>query len=470
MSAVKEKESANLIAPIGADSFSPVPLDLLVCPACLSSREDHTLSDDFRCGECAAEFPRIDMPDGSVVPWLFAHPDAAFAQWGDRYARLIHETRAEIARYDEALRGEVSNRARARLAQHGAALVEFAEQLERMLRPYDLQSRVTENPARQQLSKAQTITSYMANVFRDWVWGAEEVHAAAEVLNNLLAEASHDDLGTMLTLGAGPGALPFLLERTQKVTRSIKFDINPLFARIHAAMRAGEALDLYEFPFAPIDGLNTAVLRRLEAANLTDQVDGGCDSSYILGDISDLPFRTGAFDTVLTPWLIDILPEPVDQWLAGVNRLLKPGGVWMFTGSMSFESEDPVKRFSPEEFFDRAQAFGFAIEARDYSTLPYLHSPVSAHCRYERVVSFVATKTRDCSAVPAMRADHNVPVPASPTMQYACSNYMLRAQILGAVNGERSITEIAAAIARRYELDEDAALETVEQILDQHGN
>ncbi len=409
------------------------------------------------------------MPDGSTVPWLFVHPDAAFAEWGDRYNRLMHETRDETASYVNALGGDVSSLTRARLERHGTALEAFTGQLEELLEPFDLRRRTTENLARQQLSKAQTVTSYMANVFRDWAWGAEEMHASAEVLNELICQTSLDDLGTMLTLGAGPGALPFLLERSQNVARSIKLDINPLFARIHAAMQAGEAVDLYEFPFAPLDESNTAVLRRLQASNLTDQNCGECGGGYVLGDISDLPFRAGAFDTVLTPWLIDILPQPVDRWLVTVNRLLQPGGAWIFTGSTSFVSDDPVLRFSPEEFFERAQAFGFTIEASDYSTLPYLHSPASAHRRYERVVSFVATRTGECADVSGVKADRSAPVPATTAMQFACSNYMLRAQILGAVNGKRSISEIAAAIAHRYELDGDAALQIVEQILNQHG-
>jgi hypothetical protein len=71
------------------------------------------------------------------------------------------------------------------------------------------------------------------------------------------------------------------------------------------------------------------------------------------------PFRRAAFDTVVTPWLIDILPERFDLTCARVNALLGDGGRWLNFGSLSFHDADPAARYGLDECRAALEENGF---------------------------------------------------------------------------------------------------------------
>ena len=49
-------------------------------------------------------------------------------------------------------------------------------------------------------------------------------------------------------------------------------------------------------------------------------------ASPVLADAFSPPFRPGQFDTVVTPWFIDIVPVDMRETLAVIHGLLAPGG------------------------------------------------------------------------------------------------------------------------------------------------
>ena len=79
----------------------------------------------------------------------------------------------------------------------------------------------------------------------------------------------------------------------------------------------------------------------------------------MLADAHRPPFRHGAFDTVITPWLVDILPERFEALCARINALLAPGGRWLNFGSLSFHVPDAAARYSIEECVAVVEENGF---------------------------------------------------------------------------------------------------------------
>jgi len=61
---------------------------------------------------------------------------------------------------------------------------------------------------------------------------------------------------------------------------------------------------------------------------------------FVLADVLRAPFADHAFDTVVTPWLIDIVSDDLPVFAARINRLLKPGGRWLNFGSLAFDHPD----------------------------------------------------------------------------------------------------------------------------------
>lgn len=84
-------------------------------------------------------------------------------------------------------------------------------------------------------------------------------------------------------------------------------------------VRRGEKLRMYEFPIAPKSLEDDAVKRTLKAPEKTNE-----EFHLVLGDALRAPFTAQSFDTVVTPWLIDIIAEDLPVLGARDNR----GDVW----------------------------------------------------------------------------------------------------------------------------------------------
>jgi hypothetical protein len=121
-------------------------------------------------------------------------------------------------------------------------------------------------------------------------------------------------------------------------------DFNPLLILVANQMAKGDRLSMYEFPIAPKSLEDDAVLRKLSAPERA-----GENFHLVLGDALRAPFAAGSFDTVVTPWLIDIITEDLPVFAARINRLLRNNGRWVNFGSLAFSDPGRARRYSPEE-------------------------------------------------------------------------------------------------------------------------
>ncbi len=485
MNAIENQESAHLDTPPGV--FDSSSLDrqaylfsqsYLACPTCNDgSAPLIRIGDEYECANCRSTFPLLNCSNREVA-WLFANADTAFAEWRDRYLSCLKHLEEEVCVLERRLKLQNVNKlTRVRLRHLLSAKQAYAKQIAEIVAPFNLAGRGSSTTNDLLLSRNHGLTSYITNVFRDWAWHNGELEVMFNVISKLLDEAKVKRFGKLLTLGSGPGGLTSRLEQFYPLDASIRFDISPLFAAIDCAMATDQQVQLYEFPIAPLDTPSTAVLRSCQ-----DTDDCGVknlsklskqQSAFVLGDMHNLPFTNAAFDTVLTPWLIDILPGALDRWLIKINRLLPMGGTWINTGSLNFEASDPLNRYSAEETMDLLQQYGFKVQAHSFANIPYLQSPASAHRRMERVFSFCAAKVKEveprCEDVvrPNWQLDPTAPVPKNSAWQYACSQHLIRAQVLGAVDGRRSVARISMALSKQYELSNTAARNVVDSILQQ---
>jgi hypothetical protein len=174
---------------------------------------------------------------------------------------------------------------------------------------------------------------------------------------------------------------------------------------------------------------------------------------------------------VLTPWLVDVVPQSFVDVVRTVNRLLKDRGTWANTGSLAFFHRDATWCHSHEEAVEIVAANGFDVVATEREAVPYLQSPASSHGRIERVFSFMAVKTSDAEPperaeyLPPWLLDSARPVPDLDEFVVASAHRLLQAQILAAVDGRRSIEEIAQLVAKRYQLQAVEAEGAVRKVL-----
>ncbi len=266
----------------------------------------------------------------------------------------------------------------------------------------------------------------------------------------MLEAAGTHGFGRTLVLGAGGGRLAYDLHAATDAEITVALDFNPLLVLVADRVARGETVELHEFPIAPRSSADTAVLRALRAP--APARDG---LVFVLGDAHRPPFARGGFDTLVTPWLVDILPERFETLAARVNGLLAPGGRWINFGSLSFHTPDPAERYGVDECLEAIAAAGFAEASVDEREIPYMCSPASRHGRRETVVTWSAQKQRETERVPRHEAlpDWLVrgknPVPLLESFRAQAMATRIHAFIMSLVDGRRSVAGMARVLVEQ---------------------
>ena len=437
-------------------------LPLLACPRCVKARLE-TAPEGYRCKRCKSEFPHL-----VGIPWLFPNPGVAWDEWRARHhaelRRLEHDATAiEAELEDEALLPET----RARLEHLAHAERDQAERLVALLEPLELgtleANHATHLALRTRLPADQGLHTYFPNVHRDWAWGEEENAASIDLVNAALGDGER---GAQLVLGAGAARLAYDLHAASSAERTLALDFNPMLLLVAKQMVAGERLSLWEFPLAPKTGADCAVLQELGgAAPLRPGFE------LILGDALRTPFTRGAFDAVVTPWLLDVVPCALDTFAARTNALLAEGGRWVHFGSLVFTHPAATQRPCLDEIGGLLERAGFALSRVEEHTIPYLCSPHSRHGRREHVVTFAADKVRDVdppaqhTALPDFIVKDDEPVPALPSFQQQAMATRIHAYVMSLIDGERTLADMAVKMEEQELMPRDQALGTLRTFL-----
>ncbi len=438
--------------------------DILACPRC--DKTPLFVHDDgrYRCKACDVDFPEIDG-----VPWMFADPEASLGEWRNRLKMALTKISHDTAALDGELRGEdLRPLARRRIERYRKALDAHRRELARLLEPLDVHSTPATYESflalRTRLPIDQGLNTYYANVHRDWAWGDDENDASIKQIRSVVQSSA--DLGNVLVLGAGAGRLGYDLHMQFDTTSTTLLDFNPLLTLVAKTVTSGKRLKMHEFPIAPKTFEDDAVLRTLAAP---DVVRDGLD--FVLGDALRAPFAASAFDTIVTPWLIDIVDEDLPVLAARINRLLKKDGRWINFGSLAFSSVERARCYSPEEVKELVAEAGFSSPYVSEATIPYMCSPASRHGRREKVFSFSAWKERDVESPPRHRAlpdwlvTGKEPVPQLAAFRTQAMTTQIYSFMMSLIDGKRTIEDMAAVLEKQRLMSKAEALPAIRTFL-----
>ncbi len=254
----------------------------------------------------------------------------------------------------------------------------------------------------------------------------------------------NDEIGDTLVLGAGACRLAYDLHMNCTASNTIAMDFNPLLLLVADRVTRGETLELYEFPIAPKSMDDNAVLRKLSAeAPVRDGFH------LVFGDVVRPPFAAAHCDTVVTPWVIDIVTENLPILAARINTLLKPGGRWINFGSLTFAHPGFSRRYSPEETLAIVQDSGFDSPVVHEESIPYMCSPASRHGRQETVFTFSASKKETVpapvrhQALPDWIVTGKASVPLLRAFKTQATTTHIYGYVMSLINGKRSIQDMA---------------------------
>jgi len=438
-------------------------LSFLACPRC--DKAPLEIDDGvYHCKACDIDFPSIDG-----IPWMFAEPQATLGEWRGRLQFSLQQLSQESAQLDAELGNkDLRPLTKRRIERYKKATDSHRRSLQKILQPVDVQSLHGNYEGylalRTRLPADQALNTYYANVHRDWAWGGEENKASIKQVRAVLHENA--ELGNVLVLGAGAGRLAYDLHMQMDCTTTIAMDFNPLLLLIAQSVTQGESLKMYEFPIAPRSLEDDAVMRTLAAPDVVR--DG---FHLLLGDALRPPFAAQSFDTVVTPWLIDIITEDLPVLAARINGLLKPNGRWVNFGSLAFAHPERARRYSPEETKAIVSENGFSDPYVSEATIPYMCSPASRHGRQERVFSFSAYKERDAEkperhrALPDWIVTGAEPVPLTPSFRSQAMTTQIYSFIMSLIDGKRTLKDMAVVLEKQKLMTKEEAEPAIRSFL-----
>jgi len=437
--------------------------DLLACPRCDKSPLEFADA-AIRCKACDVEFPYV-----GGIPWMFSEPDASLGEWRNRLQLTVQTLAQEVAGLDAELRDKTLRPlTRRRVERYRKAVDAHRRSLKTLLAPIDLQSSTASYETylglRTRLPPAQGLNTYYANIHRDWAWGDEENDASLRQIRSVLQDNAEP--GRTLVLGAGACRLAYDLHVHFGNPLTVAIDFNPLLLLVADTVTRGRKLKLYEFPIAPRSLEDDAVLRTLAAP-----APVGDGFELVLGDVLRPPFASGSFDTVVTPWLIDIVTEDLPVLAARINRLLVADGRWVNFGSLAFDSPQRSKRYSPEETKAIVAENGFSDPYVSEATIPYMCSPASRHGRRERVFTFATYKHKDApqparhKALPDWIVTGKEPVPLSRSFRTQAMSTQIYAFIMSLIDGKRTIEDMAKLLEKQRLMTREEAIPAIRTFL-----
>jgi uncharacterized protein YbaR (Trm112 family)/ubiquinone/menaquinone biosynthesis C-methylase UbiE len=429
--------------------------ELLACPRCDKTPLQSTDA-ALHCKACNVDFPILEG-----MPWMFAEPQAALGEWRGRLQFSLQQLSQEIAGLDKELENDqLRALSKRRVERYKKAVVSHKRSLQKLLQPVEMQSLQGNYESylalRTRMPTDQGLNTYYPNIHRDWSWGEEENKASLKQVRAVLHD--HAELGKVLVLGAGAGRLAYDIHSELNCSSTVAMDFNPLLILVAKAVSSGDKLSLYEFPIAPLSLEDDAVIRKLSAPEAVDE-----NFHLVFGDALRAPFPDGTFDTVVTPWLIDIISEDLPVLAARINGLLKDNGRWVNFGSLAFASPDRARCYSPEETKAIVAENGFSDPYVSQATIPYMNSPASRHGRQERVFSFSAYKERAVdkperhTALPDWIVTGNDPVPLTPSFRQQAMTTQIYSFIMSLIDGKRSIKDMSVVLEKQKLMTKEEA-------------
>jgi uncharacterized protein YbaR (Trm112 family) len=421
------------------------------CPRCGAALEE--AGGGLRCTGCHTAYPTIQG-----IPCLFTDAPALLSEWQRQVGVYQELLERGVQSMTEQLQGlDLLPATRQRLETLRSGTVENGERVLSMFRMAGL------TPAASQRSGAALeddflLIEYYDHLLRDWGWDqdSDENGRAREAVLSALGDDR--ELGRTLVLGAGACRLAYDLHLRCKPALTVALDISPLFLVAAKRILFGSGLSLFEFPAFPRDLASGVVERELRAP-------GGSPQNFhlVLADAFVPPLQPGAFDTVITPWFIDIVPVDVRETLALVHGLLAPGGRWVNHGPLNYPKDRPhAQRYSPEELAALVKLAGFSSGAVRSDDVELLSSRAAANGRRERVLTFAARKE---ASLPASDADPpawlmlpHLPIPRFPGLDAFRPDHPVLKFVADAIDGKASLGDIAGRMIKEHGARPDAAL------------
>ncbi len=382
------------------------------------------------------------------TPFVFKNNFSAFLQWSIKFENFKASRLQTIDQLQKAENTvDLNASTKKRLAEQKAAYTLQLQQFENLLTAFGFSKFEGNTQAilQHRVPSQQHFDSYFKNIFRDWVWGEAENKIYNDLLNKLNLKT-----GKVLLIGGGAGRLAYDLAQQKPELEILQIDINPLLSIIAQNICSGETVELSEISQFPTDSRTLSATHLLKAPKALN----ANKFQFVVGDITDHPFKDQQFDAIICPWVIDIVSENFSDFSKRLNFLLKPQGELLAFGPLSFEKQVPQYKLTADEVSNTLHESGFKVLAQESHNTPYLQSPLEPQQRFEKIHVYYAQqekgtkRPKNITHYPNWLTDINLRISPSQSLVMLQAQKNLESQFLGSLLSGKSIKEMATMIAQ----------------------
>ena len=431
------------------------PEHLLACPTCQADTTQGFEPENARCTACDQQFYHL-----AGMPCFF---DVGIAQkrlWESLYALAIRSGEINLERNQNLEVRDMPARTRERIAHMGEVNNAIVQAVDVLLGDMGLEKTIHQEFHNYDPSR---MLQYFELLLRDWAWDGAKTIAGSEndrELQRVCAalEVTGRELGDTWVIGAGAGRLSFDIHTQLKPTTTIALDTNPvLISCAHRLVVEQKLWQLPELHPGPQKGFDLA---KVWPINPPDTANHSIDGWHaVAGNAWRPPLKKGSFDTIITPWFIDVNGREARELIGQVQKYLKPGGLWINTGPLLYGPDiQDIHRYSHQEILDLIGIAGFKLLYQNTVASPYLDTPLSEEKRIEQIWTFAATAPlrgqplKDAEPPAWITLAHlSIPQRASWNTQ---GNPVLE-HLAAQVDGKRSINDIADMMRANLGPDKD---------------
>lgn len=418
---------------------------------CPQTGEPLILKGDHLCSS------KVQYPNVDGIPWIYRDPSGALNHWRKKLTDVVLYSQQVHERAEESLQmGDLLSSTRTRLELLKQGHQQNIETLSALL-PSSL-APATDNDliSVDRVPKQQSALAYHGTLFRDWVWGKSQIQHYADLLAPALKGRRR-----VAFPGAGACGLPVEIHNRIQPDLSLAIDINPILLLAAKKMLSGETLKLIEFPLIPTKSEYVFVEHTIRGQRPAPGF------AMMFTDAQNLTAKDKNFDAVVTSWFFDIVPRDFRETARLMNAILATDGVWSNIGQLGFEKNDLAQVYGPDEVKQILTESGFEISLWDTPQIPYLQSPYSAVGRQDQVWLFAARKIKQAKRPPVFEYwpqwlnSLDQPIPLDDALRAFKVRAGIYASVLDHIDGQRSLNQVAALVARDFHMDSTQALAAV---------